>query len=73
MREASAMYGFHLRDRVWEQHGDVTRKFVSTRLIVHLTVASESRHPIGHIQQARDQVARPWHGQSGPCPDGEQP
>jgi hypothetical protein len=72
MFEASAMHGLDPRDGVGQQRCDITSKILSARLVVHLAVGGESRHMIGHIQQARDQVACPWHGKSGPCTDGDQ-
>jgi hypothetical protein len=66
------MCRFDPRDGVWKQCGDITSKILSARLIVHLAVRRESGHPIGHIQQARDQMARPRHGKSGPCANTDQ-
>jgi hypothetical protein len=37
-----------------------------------LAVGGESGHPIRHIEQGRNQMARLRHGESGPATDGDQ-
>jgi hypothetical protein len=66
------MYGFDLRDSVWEQRGDITSKTLGTRLIAHLAIVGESGQSIGYIPPARDEVAHHGQGKSSPCANDEQ-
>jgi hypothetical protein len=64
MRDVSFLRGFNPPDGVRQQRGDILRKVLGARLIVHLTVVRESRQSIGPIPKARDEMAYRWHRKS---------